>query len=80
MTEEKKRDCAFCQKDQAKCAILVSGPNETFICDECVHLCSIICGRAFMEKAKRAEDDAAYIEAGQKLLNPETTDIEGDKS
>jgi hypothetical protein len=70
-----ERFCSFCLKSEHHVAILVSGP-KVFICDECVHLCSVICGRAFLDKSKRAEDEAAYVEAGRKLLQPDPTEIE----
>ena len=31
--------CSFCGKPQDEVGLLVSGPNNVFICDECVVLC-----------------------------------------
>jgi hypothetical protein len=67
-SEKHKLSCAFCLKADADVAILIAGPKDICICDECVHLCSVIAGRAFADKAKRAEGDAASLEAGQQLL------------
>jgi hypothetical protein len=77
-----ERFCSFCGKSEKHVSVLLAGPHNqcggSFICDECVHLCSIIIGRKFIELSKRAEDDAAYIEAGQKLLQPNRNGLEGD--
>ena len=64
-----KRCCSMCFKDEDCVAILIAGPNNIFICDECIHLASLIIAKAFHDKAKRAEDDAAFVEAGQQLLH-----------
>ena len=37
--EAEKLTCSFCGKSQAEVGLLVSGPNNTFICERCVHLC-----------------------------------------
>ena len=31
--------CSFCQRDYDEVNRLISGPDEVFICDECVWLC-----------------------------------------
>jgi ATP-dependent protease Clp ATPase subunit len=64
-----KRSCSMCLKDEDCVAILIAGPHNIFICDECIHLASLIIGKAFHDKAKRAEEDAAFVEAGQQLLH-----------
>jgi len=37
--EAEKLTCSFCGKSQDEVRKLVSGPNNIFICDECVFLC-----------------------------------------
>lgn len=34
--------CSFCNKTQAQVRKLIAGPNNTYICDECVEVCSEI--------------------------------------
>ena len=34
--------CSFCGKTQAQVRKLIAGPNNTFICDECVEVCAEI--------------------------------------
>lgn len=34
--------CSFCDKTQAQVRKLIAGPNNTYICDECVEVCSEI--------------------------------------
>ncbi len=41
MTEDIVR-CSFCNKTQAQVRKLIAGPNGTYICDECVAICSEI--------------------------------------
>ncbi|MGC8781471.1 MAG: ATP-dependent Clp protease ATP-binding subunit ClpX, partial [Anaerolineae bacterium] len=31
--------CSFCHRDQTQVRRLIAGPDDVFICDECVHLC-----------------------------------------
>jgi ATP-dependent Clp protease ATP-binding subunit ClpX len=31
--------CSFCGKSQDQVRRLIAGPNQVFICDECVRLC-----------------------------------------
>ena len=37
--KEKDLVCAFCGKPKELAKRLVSGPNGTFICDECIEIC-----------------------------------------
>ena len=34
--------CSFCNKTQAQVRKLIAGPNGTYICDECIGICSEI--------------------------------------
>jgi ATP-dependent Clp protease ATP-binding subunit ClpX len=47
--------CSFCQRDYDEVNRLISGPDEVFICDECVWLCVEILEE---EKQKEQQDDA----------------------
>ena len=42
MGDEPLVRCSFCNKTQGQVKKLIAGPNNTFICDECVELCSEI--------------------------------------
>lgn len=42
MGDEPLIRCSFCNKTQGQVKKLIAGPNNTFICDECVELCSEI--------------------------------------
>ena len=37
--------CSFCNKTQAQVRKLIAGPNGTYICDECIGICSEIIGK-----------------------------------
>ncbi len=59
--------CSFCNKTQAQVRKLIAGPNGTYICDECVEVCTEI-----------IEEELAYENGGQwdpfsdiNLLKPE---------
>ena len=56
--------CSFCNKTQAQVRKLIAGPNGTYICDECIGICSEI-----------IEEELDYSEGGTfddiNLLTPE---------
>ena len=56
--------CSFCGKTQAQVRKLIAGPNNTYICDDCVAICSEI-----------IEEELDYNESGAfsdiNLLTPE---------
>ena len=54
--KEEKYDvrCSFCGKSQDQVKRLISGPNETYICNECVELCMTI----LREEAKNEQKEA----------------------
>ena len=39
--------CSFCNKSQSQVRKLIAGPNNTFICDECIELCQEILDEEF---------------------------------
>lgn len=62
---EGKIRCSFCQKTEDQVRKLIAGPDgKTFICDECIGICSEI-----MEEELNYEDET--LEAGINLLKPE---------
>ena len=56
--------CSFCNKTQAQVKKLIAGPNGTYICDECVAICSEI-----IEEELDYNDDRAFDDIN--LLTPE---------
>ncbi len=56
--------CSFCNKPQSQVRKLIAGPNGTYICDECINICSEIIEEEFEYEEKRAFDDI-------NLLTPE---------
>ena len=63
MTEEIVR-CTFCNKTQAQVRKLIAGPNGTYICDQCVGICSEIIEEELDYNDRGALDDI-------NLLTPE---------
>ena len=63
MTEEIVR-CSFCNKTQAQVRKLIAGPNGTYICDQCVGICSEIIEEELDYNDRGALDDI-------NLLTPE---------
>ena len=63
MTEEMVR-CSFCNKTQAQVRKLIAGPNGTYICDQCVGICSEIIEEELDYNDRGALDDI-------NLLTPE---------
>jgi hypothetical protein len=51
--------CSFCVKDRRACKLLISGPRNIYICDECVELCSEICRKSKDDAPGRAEELSA---------------------
>ncbi len=63
MTEEIVR-CSFCNKTQAQVRKLIAGPDGSYICDECVEICSEIIEEELDYNDRGALDDI-------NLLTPE---------
>lgn len=53
-----KLRCSFCNKTQNQVKKLIAGPNGTYICDECVGICSEILDEEFLDDDKMDESDA----------------------
>ena len=56
--------CSFCNKTEAQVRKLIAGPNGTFICDECIGICSEI-----IEEELDYDDRSVFDEIN--LLTPE---------
>lgn len=63
MTDDIVR-CSFCNKTQAQVRKLIAGPNGTYICDECVAICSEIIEEELDYSEREVFDDI-------NLLTPE---------
>ena len=59
--------CSFCNKSQAQVKKLIAGPNDTYICDECVEVCSEI----IEEETAYDENDSWTPFSDINLLKPE---------
>ena len=59
--------CSFCNKSQAQVKKLIAGPNDTYICDECVEVCSEI----IEEELAYDENDSWTPFSDINLLKPE---------
>lgn len=59
--------CSFCNKSQAQVKKLIAGPNDTYICDECVEVCSEI----IEEEMAYDENDSLTPFSDINLLKPE---------
>lgn len=59
--------CSFCNKSQAQVKKLIAGPNDTYICDECVEVCSEI----IEEEMVYDENDSWTPFSDINLLKPE---------
>lgn len=59
--------CSFCNKSQAQVKKLIAGPNDTYICDECVEVCSEI----IEEEMAYGENDSWTPFSDINLLKPE---------
>ena len=59
--------CSFCNKPQAQVKKLIAGPNDTYICDECVEVCSEI----IEEEMAYDENDSWTPFSDINLLKPE---------
>ncbi|WP_100444551.1 ATP-dependent Clp protease ATP-binding subunit ClpX [Glycomyces xiaoerkulensis] len=49
--------CSFCSKSQRQVRKLIAGPNNVYICDECIDLCNEIIEEEFAEEADVAWED-----------------------
>ena len=68
--------CSFCGKSQGQVRKLISGPNDVYICDECVELCAEIVDEEFEEEGIRQsrENIRSYL-ANARLLTTALGDL-----
>ena len=69
LDKEHEEVCSFCNKPREKARKLVSGPNGTYICEECVEIC---------QEILRLDQEKADYE-NVKLLKPQEIKAELDK-
>lgn len=62
------RRCSFCGRKENQVSKLIAGPNNIYICDECVAICADIIDESMEEMDLGAADDAA---GGINLLKPQ---------
>lgn len=62
---EQKVRCSFCNKSEDQVRKLISGPNNVYICDECIEICSEIVEEELEKEYELEEDDVIN------LLKPE---------
>ena len=58
------RRCSFCGRDETKVQLLIPGQNGTFICDDCIFVCSDFISEQFGDAvvSEEAEDSGLSIE------------------
>ena len=56
--------CSFCRKDQHEVAGMMAGPDEVYICDECVEVCAEVMADAIAKRKAEAAKQGVP-EAGQ---------------
>ena len=61
--KDKEMFCAFCGKEKEFAKRLVSGPNGTFICDECIEICKQV--------LEEEPTEITEEQTGVKLLTPQ---------
>ncbi|MCR4678371.1 MAG: ATP-dependent Clp protease ATP-binding subunit ClpX [Lachnospiraceae bacterium] len=58
ITNNGPKCCSFCGKTQDMVQKLIAGPNDVYICDECVEICSDIVADALEEADIQAREEA----------------------
>ncbi len=56
--------CSFCAKSQREVTLLIAGPKDVFICDECTEVCNSIVYENL--RKRRAEIEKFPVEEIQK--------------
>ncbi|MBP5599664.1 MAG: ATP-dependent Clp protease ATP-binding subunit ClpX [Lachnospiraceae bacterium] len=67
MTNNGPKCCSFCGKTQDMVQKLIAGPNDIYICDECVEICADIIEEELEESSRNDSKDELE---GIKLLKP----------
>lgn len=61
--------CSFCYKAGSEVGKLIAGPDDVFICDECVTLCASIVGTEEKTKTEETESDLPKPKSINDFLN-----------
>ncbi|MGD8814334.1 MAG: ATP-dependent Clp protease ATP-binding subunit ClpX [Anaerolineales bacterium] len=69
ITEPESRQCSFCNRDESEVQRLISGPNDVYICNECVALC-----RDILEGDHRPAK-AGFTATGRPSLSPKDISV-----
>lgn len=64
-TSPAARRCSFCNRPESEVQRLIAGPDDVFICDECVALCDDI-----LHGERPSDDRAALAPYGRPTLSP----------
>ena len=67
--KNQKQRCSFCGKPQDEALILIAGPSNTFICDECVEKCYHIIREQKVESYELDLEDLPTPERIKKILD-----------
>jgi ClpX C4-type zinc finger len=69
--------CSFCFKSQHQVKMLISGPANLFICDECVGLCNECIAGRFPDKSKYPSPEQLPTERLLERLQPIAETVQG---
>ncbi len=61
--------CSFCNKNQKQVKKLIAGPNNVYICDECIEICNEIINDEFEDDDLEAKETSGE-DAGINLIKP----------
>ncbi|MCX8075555.1 MAG: ATP-dependent Clp protease ATP-binding subunit ClpX [Aquificaceae bacterium] len=64
-----ERHCSFCGRSQSEAFLLISGPNDAFICDKCVEACNNVIREQRKELSKRVAKELPTPEEIKKSLD-----------
>ena len=59
-------NCSFCGKNQKQVRKLIAGPNNVYICDECIEVCSEIMAESFDDESLEGKE----LESSINLFKP----------
>ncbi len=53
---EKENKCSFCGKPQSEAKVLIAGPNDIYICDDCISQCNLLIKEELENKGQELEE------------------------
>ncbi len=53
---EKENKCSFCGKPQSEAKVLIAGPNDIYICDDCISQCNLLIKEELENKGEELEE------------------------